>query len=65
MHKDTPIDSISLEELAEIYGDKGSLDKWSKLGAKVTGCPSDTIVRVGRQNSSGTYEFFKENVLNA
>ena len=63
VHKDTPIDSISLEELAEIYGDKGSIDKWSQLGAKVPGCSSDTIVRVGRQNSSGTYVYFREAVL--
>ena len=65
VHKDTPIDAISLDELAEIYGDKGSLDKWSQLGAKVTGCSSDTIVRVGRQNSSGTYVYFREAVLGA
>ena len=65
VHKDTPIDAISLDELAEIYGDKGSLDKWSQLGAKVTGCTSDTIVRVGRQNSSGTYVYFREAVLGA
>jgi phosphate transport system substrate-binding protein len=65
VHKDNPIDTIALPDLAEIYGDKGSIDKWSQLGGKVPGCSSDTIVRVGRQNSSGTYVYFREAVLGA
>ena len=63
VHKDNPIDAIAMEDLAEIYGDKGKVDKWSQLGVKVPGCASDTIVRVGRQNSSGTYVYFREAVL--
>ncbi len=63
VHKDNPIDAIAIEDLAEIYGDKGKIDKWSQLGVKVPGCASDTIVRVGRQNSSGTYVYFREAVL--
>ncbi len=31
VHKDNPIESISLEELAEIYGDGGTTTKWSQL----------------------------------
>ncbi len=65
VHKDNPISTISLEDVAEIYGDKGTIEKWSQLGAKVPGCDSDTIVRVGRQNSSGTYVYFREAVLGA
>ncbi|OLC50561.1 MAG: hypothetical protein AUH43_04755 [Acidobacteria bacterium 13_1_40CM_65_14] len=63
VHKDNPIDAIAMDDLAEIYGDKGKIDKWSQLGVKVPGCASDTIVRVGRQNSSGTYVYFREAVL--
>ena len=37
------------------------MDKWSQLGITVPG--PDEIVRVSRQNSSGTYFFFRENVL--
>jgi phosphate transport system substrate-binding protein len=37
--------------------------KWSQLGGKLPGCKSDEIVRVSRQNSSGTYAYFKEAVL--
>ena len=63
VRKDNPIDSMAIEDLAEIYGDKGKIEKWSHLGVKVPGCGSDTIVRVGRQNSSGTYVYFREAVL--
>ena len=58
-----PIDSISVEELAEIYGDGGKIDKWSQLGIQNTACPGDEITRVSRQNNSGTYAYFREHVL--
>jgi phosphate transport system substrate-binding protein len=65
VHKDNSLDMIALEDLAEIYGDKGTIDKWSQLGVKNAACTSDTIVRVGRQNSSGTYVYFREAVIGA
>jgi phosphate transport system substrate-binding protein len=58
-----PMEQISLEELAEIYGDGGKLDKWSQLGVNNTACPGDEITRVSRQNNSGTYAYFREHVL--
>ncbi len=63
VHANNPIDSMSIDALAEIYGDKGSIEKWSQLGVKNAGCTSDGIVRVSRQNSSGTYVYFREAVL--
>ena len=63
VHKNNPLDAIALEDLAEIYGENGKIDKWSQLGVKNTGCDSDTIVRVSRQNNSGTYVYFREAVL--
>jgi len=33
VHKDNPIDSISIEELKEIFGEGGSITKWSQLSA--------------------------------
>ena len=63
VHKDNPAATIAEEELAEIYGDNGTIEKWSQLGVKNAACTSDTIVRVGRQNSSGTYVYFREAVL--
>lgn len=34
VHKDNPIDTISLEELKSIFGDGGELTMWSQLGVK-------------------------------
>ena len=61
VHKENPLESISIDELAEIYGDNGTITKWSQLGVKVLG--SDDITRVSRQNNSGTYAYFREHVL--
>lgn len=59
VHKDNPVDSISLEELAEIYGEGGKTVNWSA----VAGGADLEITRVSRQNSSGTYAYFREAVL--
>jgi phosphate transport system substrate-binding protein len=58
-----PLERISLEQLAEIYGEGGTIDHWADLGIQVPGCDSDEIVRVSRQNNSGTYVYFREAVL--
>ena len=64
VHKDNPVDTLSLDELASMYGENGAATKWSDLGIDhKTLCPSDQIIRVSRQSSSGTYEFFREHVL--
>jgi phosphate transport system substrate-binding protein len=64
VHKDTPLEVISLEELAEIYKEGGKINKWSELGVKsVPGAKSDDIIRVSRQNNSGTYHYFRETVV--
>ncbi len=62
VHKDNPLEQISLEQLAEIYGENGKITKWSQLGVKVPGA-ADEIVRVSRQSNSGTYVYFREAVL--
>jgi phosphate transport system substrate-binding protein len=63
VHNDNPLKEVSIEQLKGIYGEGGKFDKWSQLGIKVPGCDSDEIVRVSRQNNSGTYVYFKETVL--
>ncbi|HOM98776.1 MAG TPA: phosphate ABC transporter substrate-binding protein [Acidobacteriota bacterium] len=63
VHKNNPLDSITLGQLAEIYGEDGSITRWSQLGVTVPGCDSDEIVLVSRQNNSGTYFYFREAVL--
>lgn len=59
VHKDNPIDSISLTELAEIYGEGGETTNWSQI----EGGADLEITRVSRQNNSGTYAYFREAVL--
>ena len=63
VHKDNPLSQISFEQLSEIYAEGGKTMRWSELGVKIPGVTDDTIVRVSRQSSSGTYEFFREHVL--
>ena len=63
LHEDNPMSTLSIEQLAEIYGDGGSYTKWTDLGVEVPGCRDQTIVVVSRQNNSGTYAYFRETVL--
>lgn len=64
VHKDNPITEISVEELGDIYREGGKLEKWSQLGVKaIPGAKGDDIIRVSRQNNSGTYAYFRETVV--
>lgn len=63
VHRTNPLDEISLKQLKEIFVEDGSTTRWSQLGVTIPGGRDDTIVRVSRQSSSGTYEFFREKVL--
>ena len=63
VHKENPITEISLEELGEIYREGGKINKWSDLGVKLPAGASDDIIRVSRQNNSGTYHYFRETVV--
>lgn len=63
VHKDNPMNEIAIEQLAQIFAERGTVTRWSQLGGKLPGVKDDTIVRVSRQSSSGTYEFFREHVL--
>ncbi|MHC4925002.1 MAG: PstS family phosphate ABC transporter substrate-binding protein [Planctomycetota bacterium] len=63
VHKDNPIESISIEQLAAIYGEGGTTETWDALGVTVPGAKDGKMVRVSRQNNSGTYVYFKDAVL--
>lgn len=52
----SPVRQLSLEQLAGIY--TGKITNWRQVGG-----PAAQIVLYGRENSSGTYEYFKEHVL--
>ncbi len=58
-----PAKSLSFEQLKQIYMRDGKATKWSDVGLKVSGCGSDEIVVVSRQNNSGTYAYFRKAVL--
>ncbi len=63
VNKENPIDSVTIEQLAQIFAEGGKTTTWAQLGVKIPGAVDDIIVRVSRQSSSGTYEFFREHVL--
>jgi phosphate transport system substrate-binding protein len=64
VHKSNPINEISIEELGEIYREGGKIETWSQLGVKgIPGAKDDKLVRVSRQNNSGTYHYFREVVV--
>ncbi len=62
VHVSNPLEQISLEELSELYREGGKFTKWSDLGATIPGA-ADEVVRVSRQNNSGTYHYFREVVI--
>ena len=63
VHSDTPINKITIPQLAEIYGENGTVTQWNHLGITHTACPSDKIIRISRQSNSGTYFYFREALL--
>ena len=65
VHGDNPNGTLSIEQLAQIFGRGGKSTSWSDVGAKVPACGSDEIVVVSRQNNSGTYAYFRKAVLSA
>ena len=56
LNKENPIKELSLTQIKEIY--TGKITNWKDVGG-----PDRAIILYGRENSSGTYEFFKDHVL--
>ena len=63
VHKRNPLESISLEDLADLYGEDGQITRWSQLGVPEGTLGTDKITRINRQSGSGTYSYFREAVL--
>ncbi len=65
VNKENPIAQLDFVQLKCIYAADGACAHWKDLGVTLDcdGTGDDTIVKVGRQNNSGTYEYFKEHVL--
>jgi len=62
-HKDNPLEDITIERLAAIYGEKGQIRSWADLGVQIPGCRSGEMILVSRQSNSGTYHYFREAIL--
>ncbi len=56
VHADNPIEELSIEQLEAIF--TGKIRNWKEVGG-----PDAPIILYSRENNSGTYEFFKEHVL--
>lgn len=63
LHEDNPVEALTLGQIRDVFGEGGSVESWAGLGVSVPGCGSGEVVRVSRQNNSGTYVYFKEAVL--
>ena len=56
VHESNHLKELSLEQLKQIY--TGKITNWGDVGG-----PNARIILYGRENNSGTYVFFKDNVL--
>jgi len=56
VHERNPIAELTLEQLKKIY--TGAAKNWKDVGGN-----DERIILYGRENSSGTYAYFKEHVL--
>ena len=63
VHRDNPLEEITIEQLAAIYGEQGATRWWSDLGVRIRGCSSNEMVLLSRQSNSGTYHYFREAIL--
>jgi phosphate transport system substrate-binding protein len=63
VHRSNPLEEITFAQLVGIYGESGTVNRWSELGVSIPGARDDRIVLVSRQSSSGTYEFFRQHAL--
>ena len=60
-HKDNPIESLTVAQLKAMFGEGGKIESWKDLGIDLG--DDNTIFLGSRQNSSGTYECFRNEVL--
>jgi phosphate transport system substrate-binding protein len=57
VHGASPVQSLTMAQLKDIF--QGKVTNWNQVGG-----PDATVVLYGRENSSGTYDYFREHVLN-
>jgi phosphate transport system substrate-binding protein len=57
-HPSNPVKEIAIEQLREIWAEGGILTDWDQVNPAFKG----KIVLFGRQNNSGTYDYFREHI---
>ncbi len=57
-HPSNPIKEISIPELTEIWAEGGKFTTWEQINPAFTG----KLTLFGRQNNSGTYDYFREHI---
>ena len=58
LHSSNPVSELSLKQLSQIFS--GKIKNWKEVGGQ------DADIKLyGRENSSGTYVYFKDNVVRA
>lgn len=63
IHENNPLEQLTFEQIAQMYGEGGTIESWKQLGVEVPGCADGVIVRVSRQESSGTHEYLRQTIL--
>ena len=56
LHESNPVKELTIAQLRDIY--TGRITNWKQVGGR-----DATIILYSRENSSGTYTYFKDNVL--
>lgn len=58
VHPSNPVQEISIDELREIWAEGGTITAWEQVNPAITG----KFVLFGRQNNSGTYDYYREHI---
>jgi phosphate transport system substrate-binding protein len=56
VHETNPITELTIAQIRDIY--KGTITSWKEVGG-----PDRRIILYSRENNSGTYVYFKDNIL--
>lgn len=63
VHKDCPLEEISIPQITKVFSVAGPDMTWGDLGVKDTAYANKPINLYGRNSASGTYGYFKEVAL--
>lgn len=64
VHKDCPLDEITLEQVEQVFSVSGPDMTWGDLGVTDSAYANKPVSLYGRNSASGTYGYFKDVALN-